>query len=279
MSVLVSSGCLGFNRSVKEVVSIYIEGGIPGIELSSSHFHEPGILDFLKKAEADFRVHNYFPPPKEPFILNLASSDDLIRRRSIDVAKNAIDVCRELGCPIYSLHTGFLVDLDLDLGRGDLKALSHDEGMELFFGSLEALCDYARSAGIDIAVENNPCMPDLVGSLLFDDVGDFEIMFREPAFSDVSVLLDLGHLKVSSSVLGFDAYDFISCVADRTTSVHVHDNDGVVDKHDPFTEDSWCIRAIRRFGLADRNLIVEIKSRDIAGVLECRELLGALGEE
>ena len=279
MNVFVSSGCIGLNRSVKEVVSTYIEGGVSGIELSSSHFHEPGILDFLKKTEADFRVHNYFPPPKEPFILNLASSDDSIRRRSMDVAKNAIDVCRELGCSIYSFHTGFLFDPDLDLDRGDSKAMPHDEGMELFFGSLEALCDYARRAGIRIAVENNPCMPGLVGSLLFDDVGDFEIMFGEPAFSDVSVLLDLGHLKVSSGVLGFDAYDFISSVADRIAIVHVHDNDGVVDNHDPFTDDSWCMGAIRRFGLADRDLVVEIKSQDIAGILECRDLLVALGME
>ena len=279
MGVYVSSGCLGYGKSVDGVVDIYIKNGIRGIELSSSHYYEPGIPSSLKRKEADYLIHNYFPPPQEPLILNLASQDDSIRRRSIDVAKNAIDACRELGCPIYSLHGGFLIDPDLDLDRGDSKALPHDEGMELFFGSLEALCGYAAGAGIGIAVENNPCMPGLVGSLLFDDARDFEIMFGEPAFSDVSVLLDLGHLKVSSGVLGFDAHDFISRVADRVAIVHVHDNDGVVDNHDPFTDDSWCIRAIRRFGLEDRDLVVEIKSRDIAGVLESRELLGALGEE
>lgn len=279
MGIYISSGCLGRNKSAREVVTNLLDRGVDSIEMSSSHFHEEGVIEFLRGIGASFLIHSYFPPPIDPFVFNLSSPDEATRRRSVQFAREAISACVELGCDIYTIHGGYLSDPSLDFGFKESKIISQREGLRLFFRSLEQVCRCARDAGVAVAVENNPCMPELQGKLLFCDASDFEKMFAEPAFHDVSVLLDLGHLKVSGQVMGFDPDDFIEFVESKVTLLHVNDNDGVVDTHGTFTEHDWCISAILSHGLENRNMVVEVLSDSLDEVLRCRDILLGVSRE
>ena len=92
----------------------YIESGIYNIELSGGKFHENQLGELKKlKPIATFRIHNYFPPPKIPFVFNLASLDQNIGRKSYNHAITAINWAVEFDQPIYSFHAGFLINLQV----------------------------------------------------------------------------------------------------------------------------------------------------------------------
>ena len=63
-------------------------------------------------------MHNYFPPPKNPFVLNLASSNNKILNLSLKHICKAIKLTSRIGAKYYSFHAGFLVDPMVDrLGK------------------------------------------------------------------------------------------------------------------------------------------------------------------
>ena len=53
---------------------------------------------------------NYFPIPRESFVVNIASLNNLIRKKSINHIKNAIDFCNIIDAKLYTFHPGFLTD-------------------------------------------------------------------------------------------------------------------------------------------------------------------------
>ena len=61
----------------KDAINQLKDAGIKNIELSGT-MHSNNNVDFLSQnfKKINFQVHNYFPPPKDPIVLNLASYDD-----------------------------------------------------------------------------------------------------------------------------------------------------------------------------------------------------------
>ena len=61
--------------------------------------------------------------------------------------------------------------------------------------------------------------------------------------TDVGLILDLGHLNVSSNIIGFDRNKFldnyINVFSDRLQEIHVSENNGKYDEHLPIKENSW----------------------------------------
>ena len=89
-----------------------IASGIDAIELSGGSYSSNTIENLCKlKKKASFQIHNYFPPPKIPFVFNLASQDKEVLKLSLNHAYHAIDCCLKLGAKYFSFHAGFLCDL------------------------------------------------------------------------------------------------------------------------------------------------------------------------
>ena len=272
MTVFVSSGCLGHGRKITEVVPRLLEAGLDAIEISPSHVCEEGVLEYLEGRRARFGVHVFCPPPSEPLMFNLSSPDPSVRARSIDAATEAVISCRRLGCDLYTMHGGFLVDLKTDLSFGDSR-LEHDRGLDLFFEALEGIRRVAADNGVAVAVENNFCPPGSGGTALFCDESDFQAMYRQSGFGDVGVLLDLGHLRLASGALGFDAGDFVDNLRDRILLLHVSGNDGLSDEHRPFDERDWCVEMIQRHRLGGIDMVAEVFSGGIPEMMLCRDIL------
>lgn len=115
--IYVSTSCLKGTKDLGNILETYRSHGIGNVELGSGLEYVEGVEAVLQKySEMNFIVHNYFPPAKEPFVMNLAAQDDGIRRRSVEVCKGALDLCGKLGYPLYTFHPGFRLDGTLDLG-------------------------------------------------------------------------------------------------------------------------------------------------------------------
>ena len=78
MTIYISTGSIE-NKTIQQTIEFLSKNGIKNIELSGGE-HDPDIFQKLLnyKNEISFMLHNYFPPPKVPFTLNLATLNDEI---------------------------------------------------------------------------------------------------------------------------------------------------------------------------------------------------------
>ena len=96
-------------------------------------------------------MHNYFPVPKKPFVLNLASLNPSQFELSLIHATSAIKLAASIGSPYYSIHAGFLLDLTVsELGKNiEKKRLySKEQSMDKFITALNYLSEVAYNNSI-----------------------------------------------------------------------------------------------------------------------------------
>lgn len=103
--------------------------------------------------------------------------------------------------------------------HGEAKAVR-----ELVYQRLGEVISLAQSYGVQVVIENvglRPC-----GSLLFDFEEYLELFDRYP---QALALLDTGHAHVNE----WDIPEAVRCLQKKLLAVHVHDNDGSGDSHQP----------------------------------------------
>jgi len=227
--IFISTSCLGGTRDLREILEIYRVNGIRNVELSGGldcMDDAGGVLDDYRNF--DFLIHNYFPPAKEPFILNLAAQDHEIREKSVALCKRSINLCRRIGCKIYTFHPGFRVERTLgpNFDMVGSKLVSYDLAFSNFMKSIEDMSAYAKGRGIKIAVENLEHRNEAYMMTRPHEFANFHEIFPE-----VGVLLDLGHLKIASKRCGFEVDEFIRAIQDNIVEIHIHENDGEWDLH------------------------------------------------
>lgn len=277
MSIYVSTSCLG-KKSVIEVLDAYKANGIKSIELGSTHNYveelEEWLADFAQTNGTEFLVHNYFPPAKEPFILNLASQSNLILERSIEHAKNAINLCNKLGSELYTFHAGFLAEPDMSFKFSGEK-VPYKTAFDTFVSAVKEVDEHARDLGVKLAIENN--VPNTKNSGLVDDFllmqkpSEFKALFEQISSDNVGMLLDFGHLKVSAHWLKFDRQEMIDNFTDKIFAVHAHDNEGEVDTHGNITENSWFLDSLSKFSSVP--IVLESTGLSIEEIKKSVELL------
>lgn len=213
-----------------------------------------GLADALLQSGGTFLIHNYFPQPDVPFVLNLASQDADLLRRSRAMAVDALRLTRALRAPFYSVHAGFLAEFDpASLGR----TLTHggvvprDIAMATFAESLALLADEARVLDVALLIEPNVVdRRNLVDGenrlLLLAEAEEICSLFQRISRPQLGILLDTGHLNVSATTLGFHRMAFVDAVAGWIRAFHVHDNDGSSDQHRPVVAGSWVWEVLRR---------------------------------
>jgi len=86
---------------------------------------------------------------------------------------------------------------------------------------------------------------------------DFDQLFAAVQGINLGVLLDVGHLRVSAETLGSSPEKFARAVAPYVECLHLSNNDGVRDTHDPFDESAWFIPMLHAF--KDRPMVVETR--------------------
>lgn len=288
--VFLSTGAFQ-TKSLRELLPHALNHGFRQIELSSGCEYEADLLGGPRERiqqGMDFLVHNYFPPPKEPFVLNLAIDDRETLERCRQHCRNSIDLCVELGSPIYSVHSGFARRFVPKL-LGDPKAQSkmppesfipYDIALSIFKESVLELREYAKGCGITFLIENNVVSPanetrnnPVCLMTRADEIVDF---MNEIGNDSFGLLLDVGHANVSCTTFKENRNIFLEKVAPYTKALHLSDNDGIFDQNLPVSKTSWFFEYLESFlrrAPAETPVVLEAYRLDIPTMKEQWDLL------
>lgn len=277
--VYVSTACLSGTAPICEKLASFIQVGFYNIELGVGVEFQDSDLDLIKGLPCRYLLHNYFPPPSDPFVLNLASPDPRIFSRSLGLCERAIQLSAQLGGAFYSVHGGLRVDPRPEhLGRKlpDEAITPYEASHARLVEALRRLCDAGDALNVKVATEPNV----VAGFNLKDGRNDVALLatpdeltrLRQDVQRDnFGFLIDTGHLKVTAATLDFDPVDFIERAADSILGFHLSDNDGVTDQHCPFGPDAWFLPILRDFPAIPR--ILECRVSDITELLRCRDMV------
>ena len=263
-SVYVSTACLAGEEPIISRINLYKSFGLNSIELGAGVSVDKKSLAEIFEIDANYLVHNYFPPPVESFVLNLASSDPQIRKRSQNFVRDALKLSKDLGAPFYSVHAGFITD---PISRGKTSFIfplpKSPDAAKIAFSryreSIGHLLEYAEDLGLNLLIENNVCSQELEGKLLLITSDEYQKMFNSIRSQNLGVLLDTGHLNVTARTLQFDRDFFVDQIIPFIRAFHVHDNNGLEDSHDPVLKESWIIDVLRSPLLNNLPIIIEAK--------------------
>jgi len=251
------------------------------VELGVWEKWDKSCLDLLKRNNFNLVIHHYFPPPKKPFIINLASQNKEILKKSIHQIKKSIDFCCNLNIGLFSFHAGFRIDPNINL-KFDFKKdniLNYESSYKVFKELIKIITEYAEQKNVKIAIENNVITKDNLingGNTIFlmVEAWEFERLFKEVPSKNLGALLDLGHLKVSSNSLNFDKYKFIEKLKNKVFEIHLHENNGIIDQHLGLKKNSWCLKAINKYFRNKKiPLIIESKYSDIKELINNKNLI------
>lgn len=237
-----------YDLTAKEAVAYLNQEDIHFIELSGGRY-DNSFLQWITQygiCRNNFAIHNYFPPPKVPFVLNIASLDSNIIERSMHHIKGSIELASRIGSDYYSIHAGYLVDPKVDeLGKRIKERIINrrDHAMDVFLSNLKYLSDFACSAGVKLLVENN-----VISEGNFNAFGMDPLLMTHPEEcryvwentpDNIALLVDVGHLNVSANTLGFDRVKALDNLKRMTQGYHLSENNGKEDENLSVSQDSW----------------------------------------
>jgi len=249
--IYASTSCLKNPSNVIRVLEEYEKEGIENVELGSVHSNFD--ISKLKKFNFNFIIHNYFPPPKNPFNFNLASQNLSIRNKSINLAKKAINLCQKINSPIYTFHAGFTVDPEKLGSKFSRKNIVKREiAISTYIESLGDIIEYAKKKSVKIAMEPNVVQKfNLINNKnelsLFADISELKYLYKFVSKKDLGLLLDLGHTNVTATWLNFNRDEFVDFCKNKTLAVHISNNNGKKDQHKALTKDCWHISKLKLF--------------------------------
>jgi len=198
--------------------------------------------------------HNYFPAPKIPFVLNLASSNSEIRELSINHCIQGLKLALNSSSPFYSAHFGFCIDPDpWELGKKINYQNNFDKNINLnyFLDSLLKILKEAEKLQVPFLIENNVITKSnlnnginpLLGCSSYEINQIFEIIKSDY----LGLLLDTAHLKVSCNTLDLNIDDELVNISPLIKAIHHSDNDGQVDNNGSLSENYWFLKFINKY--------------------------------
>ncbi|MGE4297186.1 MAG: sugar phosphate isomerase/epimerase family protein [Desulfovibrionaceae bacterium] len=268
MKELFVSSVASGERSVERAVTSLVAHGFYSVELTGGHDFVDGLGDTLvllqHELHAHFMVHNYFPPQRADFVLNLASLDPTVADNSMRLCREAIGMAQLLGSNAYSIHAGFYLDPKVsDLGKGFTGRIvaSRDAAMSVFCERLTRLsADYPD---MTFYLENN-CYTQKAHSRYGDvphsmlcTFNDFMELKENIPFK---LLLDVAHLYVTSKSLGLSFEREYAQFVDHAEYIHISDNDGRSDLNHGLRIGSDICNAVSRSILHSKIITLEIYS-------------------
>lgn len=261
------------------------------VEISAPHQYQSleeleSILRSLREEGFSMTLHNYFPPPQDSFVLNMAANDQRGMSLSKTLVEGALRLACAAGSPIYGIHAGYLSRADAQ----DDGTFQFDNAMSSYADALDRAIVFIHEVApkfdarnVHFLVENLFPSPKKRHSL-FCSIEEIK-EFMDQAPKSIGVLLDLGHLNVSSTIMGFDRNQFIdeylTLFADRLIEVHISENEGFKDEHLAVRKDSWQLDAVRRIhetkviGCTERVYCVEARN---ASIDELRDSISLVDE-
>ena len=263
--IYISSSCIP-SVKIKDSVQELALNGFKNVELSGGTNYYEGfeddLLELKDKYNLSYLCHNYFPPPNEHFVLNLASLNDSIFKNSLDHIKKAISLSKLLGARKYGFHAGFLIDIDVsEIGKKISKTnlFSRQESISRFCLAYENIKN--NTDGVDLYIENNVISKTNfetykgVNALMMTNFSEYESLKEK---IDFNLLLDLAHLKVSARTLGLNWKDEFENMMGVSSYIHISDNDGFHDLNNQLTRSSSLLSMLKQSNTSKKDFTLEI---------------------
>lgn len=282
--IYVSSTCsqkLFINEAVKSLA----EYGFRNIELSGGTQYYPNFLDDLgelkDKYNLNYRLHNYFPPPQKPFVLNLATTNDINLNKSKEMIKQAIAISKLYNSNQLGIHAGFRISPKVEeLGKTiEMKDVDpYRESLNKFIVEFKEMYHWGEENGVTLFLENN--VFSAKNALAFKGENPFfltgldEYLEMKKLFN-FPLLLDVAHLKVScvTRQRNFE-HDLVELLA-QTQYIHLSDNDGTCDSNQAFSEKSDFYEILKGSDMTKKTFTIEVYD-ELKNVAKCSELLGKI---
>ncbi len=259
-----------------EVLELCRDQGIRRVELGSNHAPVADPLKVLARFDFEYLAHNYFPIPKEPFVLNVASLDDRIRERSVTHVLEAIDFCATADVGLYTFHPGFVTDpkgankdasnYDFQFEAKRLAEANYEAAFARMMASLETAVAHAAKRRVRVAIETEGSVtkPD---HLLMQRPSELRRLIERFDPDELGINLNLGHLLLASNAFHFPMQELVSVVADHVVAMELSHNAGAHDEHQPLRQDGWYWDLIRdpRFERAYK--ILEFRNAAVGDIL------------
>ena len=263
--IYVSSSC-SRQKKIGAAIRELAEHGFQNIELSGGteyyEGYEEDIISLKEKYNLNYLIHNYFPPEKDDFVLNLASLDDSIFEKSLAHLRKAIRLAGLFGADKFGFHAGFYANISVkELG----KTISADQlcnkkqAYERFCRGLNIIKNESKE--IDIYVENNVYSKSnfntygLQNPFMLTSPEDYKELKEH---IDFKLLLDLAHLYVSSRTLGFDFDSHLDQMVMETDYIHLSNNNGCHDQNTALISNSKLPDKIKKKHLKGKTITLEV---------------------
>lgn len=277
--IYISTSCVK-HKKIRTSIQELVDNGFHNIELSGGTEYydelEDDLLELKAKYHLSYICHNYFPPPKEHFVLNLASLDDEIYNKTFAHLKSAIQLSKKLGAKRFAFHAGFFIDIKVnEIGKKISKANLFDKKK-----SIQRFCDgfveLQKSAdGIELYIENN--VFSSTNAMTYNNENLF-MLTNSSEYKELknkinfSLLLDVAHLKVSSKTLDLSFEDELSCMINQSDYIHLSDNDALDDLNYKIRADSNLLDLLKKQDLKGKDFTLEIYD-DINEIKKTYEIL------
>lgn len=264
--IYISSACSRKNR-IDDAIEEIASHGFRHIELTGGtrYFpeYESRLMELKERYDLDFLVHNYFPPPKNPFILNLSSMKTDIYSKSMAHLRSALELTRRVGGKKFGFHAGFLVDRPVsEIGKkfGKSALYNRETTVGKFIEGFSVLQEEFHD--VSLYIENN-CYSSSNGEvygieappfmlLKYEDYLDFKAQF------DFKQLLDVGHLMVSAKTLKLDFHQEFNKMFEISDYIHISNNDTFHDQNLGLTKGSHLFQALSKCNWKGKTITLEI---------------------
>lgn len=279
--IYVSSACLNHNK-IKDSVNDLAKYGFKNIELSGGTSFYNGLIDDLldlkEKYNLNYICHNYFPPPKEHFVINLASMNDNVFKKTLDHLEKSINLSKLLNIDKFGFHAGFYYNIPLSqIGKSISKKTLFDknESYKKFCHAFNFLKE--KYPNIKLYLENNVISYKNLNN--FED-NLFMLTTSDEYFElsrkiDFNFILDIAHLKVSANSLRLNFEKELERLIYKSDYIHVSDNDSFADQNLAIKKHSNLYRILSQYSL--KNKIVTLEVYDTIGdIMDSYNLISKL---
>lgn len=192
-------------RQARDVLGYY------GICAHSIHATEGGKRTIVKDGRKIFRNRYRMTDIRKDY----TSPNEYLRLAGVDLLKNRIDLCTHIGASVMVLHMQLPYQMFEE--KPEEKTIYYQQVMKSF----DEVQEYAKTAGVRIALENMICTPQGYQDEQFD------LLFDRYDSDFLGFAYDSGH---GALMCREDPYHFIRKYCDRTYATHLQDNASIADE-------------------------------------------------
>ena len=274
MNIFVSTTFLPDGRPLNEALERCSQQDIFSVEIGSNHCYQEN-YNYLNDYNFDYLMHNYFPIPLESFVLNIASFDKNIRKRSIQHILSAIDFCKTYNSHLYTFHPGFLTDpigsndskinYDFMWDQTKLKDINYIKAKELMYDALDKIVKYSQKNKVKIAIETEGSLAKK-DHLLMQQPEEYVEFMTKFSNSDIGINLNIGHLNLASKAFNFSRSNFVSLVEKYIIALELSHNNRIEDQHLPLIKNEWYWSIINNPKFKDVYKILEFRNTEVSDI-------------